>query len=156
HGLREVDLVLRSGGREERRVLEKLDGQARIEQGSQGLDVNDPFLRRVFLPVSVTVEARDNDELEGGRWGASAAITLVAPELGAVESAGYKLVAAARGAVVDLLAWLVDPPAGTDAKSLAAELAEHRHAAANALRSVTQRQPGEQGVPSGLASFLLG
>ena len=156
HGLREVDLVLRSGGREERRVLEKLDGQARIEQGSQGLDVNDPFLRRVFLPVSVTIEARDNDELEGGRWGASAAITLLPPEIGAIEVARYKLVAEARGAVVDLLAWLVERPSGTEPKALAAELAERRHGAANALRSATQRKQGEQGVPAGLASFLLG
>lgn len=156
HGLREIDLVLRSGGREDRRVLEKLDGQARVEQGSQGLDVNDPFLRRVFLPVSVTIEARDNDELEGGRWGASAATTLVPPEIGAVEAARHKLVAEARGAVVDLLAWLVDPPSGADPKLLAGELPARRHAAANALRSATEHKPGGQGVPSGLASFLLG
>lgn len=156
HGLREIDLVLRSGGREERRVLEKLDGQARIEQGSQGLDVNDPFLRRVFLPVSVTIEARDNDELEGGRWGASAAITLLPPELGALEAARYKLVSAARGAVVELLAWLVEPPSGADPKALAGELPARRHDAANALRAATERKQGEQGVPAGLASFLLG
>ncbi|HTQ04470.1 MAG TPA: DUF4175 domain-containing protein [Polyangiaceae bacterium] len=156
HGLREIDLVLRSGGREDRRVLEKLDGQARVEQGSQGLDVSDPFLRRVFLPVSVTIEARDNDELEGGRWGASAAITLVPPAIGAVEAARYKLVAEARGAVVDLLAWLVDPPANADPKSLEKELPNRRHDAANALRTATEHKPGGQGVPAGLASFLLG
>lgn len=156
HGLREIDLVLRSGGREDRRVLEKLDGQARVEQGSQGLDVNDPFLRRVFLPVSVTIEARDNDEVEDGRWGASAAITLVPPEIGAVEAARYELVAAARGAVVDLLAWLVEPPAGADPKALEDELPARRHAAATELRSATEHKPGGQGVPAGLASFLLG
>jgi hypothetical protein len=156
HGLREIDLVLRSGGREERRVLEKLDGQSRVEQGSQGLDVNDAFLRRVFLPVSVTIEARDNDPLEGGRWGASAAITIVPPAIGALEATRFKLVAAARGALVDLLAWLGEPMPGADPKSLDQQQTDHRREAARALRTATEHKPGGQGVPSGLATFLVG
>jgi hypothetical protein len=164
HGLREIDLVLRSGGREERRVLEKLDGQSRVEQGAQGLDVNDSFLRRVFLPVAVSIEARDNDVLEGGRWGASAAITLVPPAVGALEAERFKLFAEARGAVIDFLAWLVDPPAtpanavakAPDPKALEKELPQRRGQAAALLRAATERRPGGQPVPSGLASFLRG
>ncbi len=156
HGLREIDLVLRSGGREERRVLEKLDGQSRVEQGAQGLDVNDTFLRRMFLPVAVTIEARDNDVLEGGRWGASAAITIVPPAVGALEAERFKLLAEARGGLVDFLAWLVEPPAGADPKALEQELGPRRTATAKALKSATERRPGGQPVPSGLASFLRG
>jgi hypothetical protein len=161
HGLREIDLVLRSGGREERRVLEKLDGQSRVEQGAQGLDVNDPFLRRVFLPVAVTIEARDNDVLEGGRWGSSAAITIVPPAVGALEAERYKLLVEARGAVIDFLAWLVEPPTPSPPSSGTAanfdqELATRRGQAERALESATERRPGGQPLPSGLASFLRG
>ncbi len=156
HGLREINLVLRSGGREERRVLEKLDGQSRIEQGAQALDVNDPFLRRVFLPVAVTIEARDNDVLEGGRWGASAAITLVPPAVGVLEAERFKLLADARGAVVDFLGWLTEPPSSADAKARKQELSTRRSDASKTLRSATERRPGGQPVPSGLAAFLRG
>ena len=28
----------------------------------------DAFLRRMFLPISITVEAKDNDPLDGPKW----------------------------------------------------------------------------------------
>ncbi|HEX6767427.1 MAG TPA: hypothetical protein VF103_18140, partial [Polyangiaceae bacterium] len=113
HGLREVDLVLRSGGQEERRVLEKLDGQAAGTQGAQAVDQNDAFLRRMFLPVTLTVEARDTNSLGAAVWGKSQAITITPPPVGDPEAARYRALAEVRGGVVDWLAWLIE----TDPKS---------------------------------------
>ena len=156
HGLREIDLVLRSGGREERRVLEKLDGQSRVEQGAQALDAGDAFVRRMFLPISVTIEARDNDVLEGGRWGQSQPITIVPPAVGAPEAARFKVLAGARGALVDFLGWLVEPREPSDAKADAAELKRRRAEAVRILREAAERQPSGEKVPKRLASFVLG
>jgi hypothetical protein len=68
HGLRQVDLVLRAGNREDRRVLSRLDGETKLETGGHALTARDPFLRRMFLPVAITVEARDADPLRGPKW----------------------------------------------------------------------------------------
>ena len=78
HGLRQIDLVLRSGGREDRRVLEKIDGQTRSEQGAQALGSDDAFIRRMFLPIEVTIEAKER-RARRSKWGRSEAITLVPP-----------------------------------------------------------------------------
>jgi hypothetical protein len=154
HGLRQIDLVLRSGGREERRVLEKLDGQSRVERGAQALDTGDPFLQRMFLPILVTIEAKDNDVLAGAKWGQSAAITIQPPPLGAPEATRYKALAAARGSVVDFLAWTVGEGAKTDADTRRAS-AERRAQASAALRDAATGRSGAR-VPSGLSAFLIG
>ena len=44
HGLREVHLVLRSGTREERRVLARLDGETRTTRRATCCKLRDPFL----------------------------------------------------------------------------------------------------------------
>ena len=49
HGLREIDLVMRAGGREDRRSLTRLDGETRLERGGYAIESSDPFLRRTFL-----------------------------------------------------------------------------------------------------------
>ena len=156
HGLREVDLVLRSGGREERRVLEKLDGQSRVEQGAQALDAGDAFVQRMFLPVLVRIEARDNDILEGGRWGQSEAITIVPPPVGAPEAARYKVLLAARDRLVDLLGWLVELPASTDARTRDQDLAARKAEAAKAVRDAAERPAADAPLPRRMVSFLLG
>jgi hypothetical protein len=69
HGLREVHLVLRSGVREERRVLAHLDGEIRQDRGGYLLRRTDPFLKKSHAPVEVTVEAKDNDPVTGPKWG---------------------------------------------------------------------------------------
>ncbi len=104
HGLREVHLVLRSGVREERRVLARLDGQLRSE-GGHLLRLNDPFLKRSHVPVEITVEAKDNDPLTGPKWGASAAISIVPPEVGEPEARRLDALRGLRDALVDALAW---------------------------------------------------
>jgi hypothetical protein len=152
HGLRQIDLVLRSGGREDRRVLERLDGQSRTERGAQALDPGDAFVRRSFLPVLVTIEAKDNDVLTGAKWGRSAAITIKPPPLGAPEARRFQALLETQGGVVDVLGWL-----GSETGPVALKaLTERRKAAAGELRSVGTRLAGAARVPEGLATFLVG
>jgi hypothetical protein len=112
HGLRQVDLVLRAGNREDRRVLARLDGESKLETGGHALTARDPFLRRMFLPIAVTVEARDADPLRGPKWGASAPITLLPPAVGEPEAQRFAALAAARAAILDFVAWQISdqPP----------------------------------------------
>lgn len=104
HGLDQIDLVLRSGRREERRPLVKLSGEERIHRAGHALTGDDAFLRRAFLPVAVTIEAKDNDTATGPKWGRSAAITLNPPPVGAREAARYAALKSVREALVQLVA----------------------------------------------------
>jgi Domain of unknown function (DUF4175) len=114
HGLREVHLVLRCAGREERRLLTRLDGETRTDAGGQILKLRDPFLRKNHAPVEVTVEAKDNDPLSGPKWGTSEAITIVPPDVGEPEARRLDALRKFRDAMVDTLAWRIDadPPSG--------------------------------------------
>jgi hypothetical protein len=109
HGLREVDLVLRSGAREERRVLARLDGDTRREEGGYQLNLEDRFFKQTFLPVEVRVEARDNDPLTGPKWGKSPPVTLVPPAVGEAEARRFEALVAVRTALVELLATEITP-----------------------------------------------
>ena len=108
HGLREVHLVLRSGDREERRVLARLDGETRHDRGGHRLWASDRFFKRAFAPIEITVEARDNDPLRGPKWGKSAPITLIPPLVGEPEALRYAALARSRDAFVDLLAFRIE------------------------------------------------
>src|SRR4029078_10897866 len=83
---REVHLVLRSGPREERRVLAKLDGETKSDRGGYVLPAADAFVKKSNAPIEIVVEAKDNDPITGPKWGASAAITLVPPHVGEPEA----------------------------------------------------------------------
>lgn len=107
HGLREVHLVLRSAGREERRVLARLDGETRTDRGGYMLRVGDPFLKKSHAPIEVRVEAKDNDPITGPKWGASEAITLVPPAIGEPEAKRVAALRPLRDLLVDGLARLV-------------------------------------------------
>lgn len=106
HGLRQVDLVLRAGGKEERRVLSKPEGDTRVDQGGYTVRADDRFVRASYLPIEVTVEARDNDPITGPKWGRSDAITLVPPAIGELEAQRVRALTEARDVLVDLLAEL--------------------------------------------------
>jgi len=155
HGLRQIDLVLRSGAREERRVLEKLDGQSRTDRGAQALDAGDPFVRRMFLPIVVTIEAKDNDVLTGAKWGQSAAITIQPPPLGAPEVARYRALVTARAAVVDLLGWWLTEATKGDA-AVRRTLVDRRKEVAGTLRQAAVDAAAGLRVPPGLSAFLVG
>jgi hypothetical protein len=125
HGLREVHLVLRSGPREERRVLARLDGETRFDRGGHILRATDPFLKKSHAPVEVRVEAKDNDPITGPKWGASASITIIPPDVGEPEAKRLDGLRQLRDALVDTLAWRLDhapPKAAADRRAFIVEL----------------------------------
>jgi hypothetical protein len=124
HGLREVHLVLRSGVGEDRRVLSHLDGETKVDKGGQLLRLRDRFIEKSHAPIEVVVEAKDNDPLTGPKWGASAAITLIPPDVGEPEARRLEGLRDVRNALVDSLAWRLAHDAPADAagrRSLAVE-----------------------------------
>ncbi len=157
HGLREVHLVLRSGVREERRVLTHLDGETTTDKGGVNLKLRDAFLRASHAPVQVTVEAKDNDPLTGPKWGASEAITIVPPDVGEPEALRLDGLRALRDALVDELAWRLSATSGTTAAERAAHLAEekaHRDAEAERVdRALSESYAGVK-VPSRLKALV--
>ncbi len=108
HGLREVHLVLRSGGREERRVLARLDGETRTDEGGYVLRATDSFIKKSHVPVEVRVEAKDNDPVTGPKWGASPAFTIVPPDVGEPQAIRLEALRALRDRFVDSLAWRME------------------------------------------------
>jgi hypothetical protein len=164
HGLREVALVLRSGGRESRRTLERLDGEAKQHTGAQALSPRDPLLRRSFLPVEVTIEARDNDGVAGAKWGASKAISIVPPGIGEGEAARYAALKEARGALIGVYAQAqrdADAASKKDAPNVAADAgrkaqAEQVKVALGPLRRFVDANYGGAPVPKPLKAFLQG
>jgi hypothetical protein len=154
HGLRQIDLVLRAGNREDRRVLGRLDGESKRETGGYALTPRDPFLRRMFLPIVITVEARDADPLRGPKWGASQPITLVPPAVGEPEAQRFSALVTARAAILDLLAWQLD--ASPKAPGRAAEERLRARQAADVMRESLDGVYGGLTIGGGLRAFLLG
>jgi hypothetical protein len=156
HGLREIDLVLRAGGREDRRPLTRLDGEARLERGAYAIESSDAFLRRTFLPVEVSIEARDDDALSGVKWGKSAVITLLPVPVGEPEAQRYGALLAARDSLTDLLASELAAHDGvSDADQRKADAARTVAAAATLRSALEQRFAGLRMAP-GLKAFLGG
>lgn len=155
HGLREVDLVLRSGAREDRRVLGRFDGETKIERGGHALAARDPFLRRMFLPVVLTVEAKDNDPIDGPKWSKSAPITLLPPDLGQPEAERLAAIYSLRDELVDFLKWRTEkseekPPVR---RAAARERLASIHARAKTL--LDKAYAGATMAP-GLRAFIVG
>ncbi len=158
HGIRQVDLVLRAGSRTDRRTLTRLDGESRLERGGYVLFGTDNFLRRMFLPVQVTVEARDNDPVGGSKWGTSPAITLLPPAVGEPEALRLSSLLNARDEVAALVAWRTDNdlPAEPDKRRQhEKEDVERALAAADKIR-VALEVRDQLRVPAGLRTFLGG
>jgi len=135
HALREVHLVLRSGSREERRVLAKLDGETKNDRGGHVLRLSDPFLKKSHAPIEVTVEAKDNDPITGPKWGASEAITVIPPDVGEPEAQRLDGLRELRNVLVDSLASRLAPELPADH---AAFLAEEEKRSAEAISLVDQ------------------
>jgi hypothetical protein len=162
HGLREVHLVLRSGTREERRVLAHLDGEIRSDKGGYVLKLREPFLRKSHAPIEVSVEAKDNDVLTGPKWGASAVIIVVPPDVGEPEARRLGALRGLRDALVDTLAWRLanglpdDPNDKTARKTFVAE--DLRRASdddALLARTTTQTYAGVR-IPLRVRAMLVG
>lgn len=114
HGLREIDLVVRTAGREERRRLSRLDGETRAERGAYRLQATDPLFQRAYAPVELTIEARDNDPITGPKWGRSAAITVIPPLVGEAEALRFEAWKKLRDAVVDAAAFRIEADPASD------------------------------------------
>ncbi len=145
HGLRQVDLVYRSGGRETRRVLSRPQGDPRSDRGSHRIVFStESFWQRNFVPVEVTVEAKDNDPIAGPNWGKSPAILVMPPEVGEPEALRYEALVRVRDALTDLLAERLvdDPPKG---KQSADHLRKEREAQERATKTIDEALGGTYG-----------
>ncbi|HYQ45909.1 MAG TPA: DUF4175 domain-containing protein [Polyangiaceae bacterium] len=156
HGLRQVDLVLRAGGREDRRPLTRLDGETKLIRGAYAIESSDPFLRRTFLPVEVRIEARDDDVTAGVKWGKSEAFTLIPTPMGESEAARYAALRAVRDHLTDLLASELSPDSTqSDAERRKADRARADAVAAE-LRAVLERRFAGVTLPPAQRAFLGG
>ena len=134
HGLTQIDLVLRAGDEESRRVLARHDGQTVYDRGSTVLRNDDVFLRRSHVPVGVTIEARDNDPVSGPKWGKSKVLLIVPPAVGEPEVRRYAELASLRDEAVDVLAarltthfsWTPSERAAWSGKEIAAAETFHK------------------------------
>jgi len=156
HGLRQIDLVLRAGGREDRRPLLRLDGEVKLERGAYAIESSDSFLRRSFLPVEVSIEARDDDALSGVKWGRSAALTLLPVPVGEGEAARYRALLSARDQLTDLLASELAPASGTSEAEQRKDDASRTHAVAAALHAALEQRFAGLRLSGGLKAFLGG
>lgn len=124
HQLSQVDLVLRSGAKEERRTLDRPSPGMRQTAGGHLLYPDDPFITQSFLPVLVRVEARDNHaERERDAWGRSETLVLKPTGVGQAHVARFKALRELRDGLTDVLSTVAldDATAG---------VAKSRHAAA--------------------------
>jgi hypothetical protein len=144
HGLREVDLVLRAGPREERRVLSHPAADVLVDRGGYQVAANDKFFKKTYTPVEITVEARDNDVVSGPKWGKSAPIVVIPPQVGEPEALRYAALIKARDAVTDLVAARVldKAPTAADAK---AHVAREIAAQVIAVKAVQEALAGTYG-----------
>ena len=159
HGLREVHLVLRSAGREERRVLARLDGETRSDRGGHVLKTTDSFVKKSHAPVEVRVEAKDNDPVTGPKWGSSAAITLIPPEVGEPEARRMDALRKLRDALVDALAWRLAhdiPAAPADRKVYTRDLLKGADDTADFMDATLTGSYAGARVPSRLQAILRG
>src|SRR6478736_432625 len=156
HGLREIDLVLRAAGREDRRPLMRLDGETKLIRGAYAIESSDPFLRRTFLPVEIRVEARDDDVTSGVKWGKSEAFTLIPTPVGESEAARYTALRAVRDSLTDLLASELTPDTAlSEADRRKADRARSEAVAAE-LRAVLEKRFAGVSLPPAQRAFLGG
>jgi hypothetical protein len=156
HGLREIDLVLRAGGREDRRPLTRLDGETKLTRGAYAIESSEPFLRRTFLPVEVRIEARDDDASSGVRWGKSPAFTLIPVPVGEPEATRYAALRAIRDSLTDLLARELRPDlALSETERRQADNARTKALAAE-LRAMLEKRFAGIGLPPAQRAFLGG
>lgn len=155
HGISQVELVLRSGTREERRVLASYDDEGSSQQGGHVLLPSDPFLRSLYLPARVSIEARDNDPAQGTKWGRSEAFVIVPTAVGEPDAARYLALVLSRDRFVDVLA-SADSALATPASGDEERYARKLETAVSGLESALSETYGGLRVPSGLRSFALG
>ena len=161
HGLREVQLVLRAGVREDRRVLSRLDGATMVDRGGHNIRPSDSFFKKSHVPIEVRVEAKDNDPLTGPKWGASEAITVIPPDVGEPEAMRLDALRRLRDAFVDSLAVRIETPVPTPSEAAARKtrvVEEQRRAEDDSARveqTLAATYAGAR-VPARLGAMLRG
>lgn len=150
HGLAQVDVVIETGGRSTRRVVQRYDDHKSSDQGGYALEASDPLLRRAFLPISVRIEAKDDDPVSVSKWGRSAALTLQPPALGRAEAERYAALLGGRDALVDFVAW--QRGERVDARTLAQRSEDVRRT----WRKILALRWGRLDVPRAVSSFVDG
>src|SRR6185503_17275453 len=145
HGLREVDLVLRAGTREERRVLSRPPAEVTSDRGGYEIKPSDSFFKRTYTPVEVTVEARDNDVIAGPKWGKSASILVILPQVGEPEALRYEALLKARDAVIDLTAFRLTEKPGAKAEDAKEHRKHEADAQATAMKAIEDALSGTYG-----------
>lgn len=159
HGLREVHLVLRSGTREERRVLARLDGETRTDRGGHVLRTSDPFIKKSHAPIEIGVEAKDNDAVTGPKWGRSAVITLIPPDVGEPEALRMTKLRELRDRLVDTLAWRMAhavPTVAAERAEFVRELVKGADAVSDAIEATLAGSYAGTRIPSRLQAILRG
>lgn len=159
HGLRQVDLVYRSGGKEVRKVLSRPQGDPLTDKGSHRIVfTTEAFWQKNFVPVEVTIEAKDNDPIAGPNWGKSPAILVMPPEVGEAEAMRYEALVRVRDALTDLLAdRLVEPaPAGKQSADHLRKEREWHEKATNAIDVALSASYGGLRFPRRAVSLTRG
>ncbi len=147
HGVSKVQLHLRTGLREELRLLSELDGSRATEFGGLLLDRADPFLIASGFPIEVTIRARDNTTLPRGGWGESRSITVLVPRLGERETARLTALTALREKLAQMLAVELEP--GPNAFG-------SRESLKRALATELSVMDSQSALPLGLRQVLTG
>lgn len=157
HGLREVALVMRAGGREERQLLTGPNAAAATATGGVQLDRREPFIDESPVPVEVTIEALDNDAVSGPKWGRSEAVTVVPVQIGQAEAKRHAALLRARDALSDLTTTRqrMDPPRRTAAAHADAELVAQLQAL-RVLDEVLDEEFGDLRVGGAMEMLALG
>jgi hypothetical protein len=148
HGIRQVDLVLRAGLRQERRSLVRLDGETQQYVGAYVLDANDAFVNASYGSVDVLVAARDDNTAEPAIWGQSAAITIDKPSIGQAQARRRDAYLGLRNKLVDWLA------AAESRLKSDAELKDRKSQALAQLSNVESLHSGDTRMRKAMQSFL--
>lgn len=156
HGLREVALVLRSGEQEIRRKLSKQQGGGTVDRGGVELHSDDPFLKKSYLPVEVSVQALDNDPVTGPKWGRSEVLVLIPPQVAEREAMRYRGLLRGRDAVTDLLAARLEADLPKNRAALIAHERTQQQRTAETLRAAINGDYGGLRVSGRIAALVRG
>ncbi len=104
----------------------------------------------------MTVEARDNDAVSGPKWGKSAAILVILPQVGEPEALRYQALLKARDAVTDLLAFRLGDAGKPGAAVKAADAAAKTKATERFAREAEEQAKAVKAVEDALAGTYGG
>ena len=153
--------MLRAGTREERRVLSRPAADAKVDRGGLRAARAIPS-SQTYVPVEVTVEARDNDAVSGPKWGKSAPHPVIRRRSASPRRCATRRSLEARDALTDLIAYRVreKAPTAADAKEHVGARGRRRRPAvkadAEALAAIVRRARGAGRAPRWRAGSSAG